>query len=86
MTVQLRRLTERGLLRRTTDPDDRRAVRVEATDEGRRLHAEVSRHGADILEAMLRDWEPADRTELVRLMTRFADGTSISRDLADPPL
>ncbi len=75
MTVQLRRLTERGLIDRTTDPDDRRAVRVGATDEGRRLHTGISRHGARILESMLDGWDPADRAELARLLTRFAGGT-----------
>jgi DNA-binding MarR family transcriptional regulator len=75
MTVQLRRLTERGLLARSTDPDDGRAVRIGATDEGRRLHADISRHGADVLESMLADWPPADRQELARLLTRFAAST-----------
>jgi DNA-binding MarR family transcriptional regulator len=73
MTIQLRRLTERGLLARSTDPDDRRAVRIGATDEGRRLHADVSRHGAGVLESMLDDWDPDDRHALARLLTRFAE-------------
>ncbi len=73
MTIQLRRLTERGLLARNTDPDDRRAVRIGATDEGRRLHADVTRHGAGVLEAMLDDWPADDRQALARLLTRFAE-------------
>ena len=73
MTIQLRRLTERGLLARNTDPDDRRAIRIAATDEGRRLHADVTRHGAGILEAMLDDWPADDRQALARLLTRFAE-------------
>lgn len=36
MTTRLDRLEEAGLVRRLPDPDDRRAVIVELTDEGRR--------------------------------------------------
>ncbi len=37
------RLEARGLVRRARDPDDRRAMRVELTEAGRRLHAETRR-------------------------------------------
>src|SRR5436190_18287303 len=38
MTNRLDRLEEAGLIRRLPDPDDRRAIQVEATDEGRKLY------------------------------------------------
>lgn len=37
VTLIVDRLADRGWIRRTPDPDDRRAVRVELTDEGRRF-------------------------------------------------
>ncbi len=37
------RLERRGLVRRSRDPVDRRALRLEMTEEGRRLHAELRR-------------------------------------------
>jgi DNA-binding MarR family transcriptional regulator len=75
MTAQLRRLSARGLVDRETDPADGRAVLVRASEEGRRLHAAVTRNGAAVLDALLADWQPADRQELARLLTRFADST-----------
>jgi DNA-binding MarR family transcriptional regulator len=41
MTNRLDRLEERGLIRRLPDPDDRRGVQVELTDEGHRAYLEA---------------------------------------------
>jgi MarR family transcriptional regulator for hemolysin len=41
LTRHLDALEEAGLVRRRRDPEDRRAVRLELTDEGRALHAEL---------------------------------------------
>lgn len=48
MTNRVDRLVSRGLVRRDSDPDDRRSVRVELTDEGRRR---VDAALVDLLEA-----------------------------------
>jgi DNA-binding MarR family transcriptional regulator len=40
MTNRLDRLEEAGLIRRVPDPDDRRGVRIELTDAGRRVWTE----------------------------------------------
>lgn len=69
----VRTLEERGLVARTTDPDDGRATRLALTDEGReRLEAGASRRRALIAE-LLEDWTPEDRETLRRLLTRLAD-------------
>lgn len=69
----VRTLEERGLVARTTDPDDGRATRLALTDEGReRLEAGASRRRALIAE-LLEDWTPEDREALRRLLTRLAD-------------
>jgi DNA-binding MarR family transcriptional regulator len=69
----VRTLEERGLVARTTDPDDGRATRLALTDEGReRLEAGASRRRALIAE-LLEDWSPEDRETLRRLLTRLAD-------------
>src|SRR3954470_10643265 len=46
-------LAERGLLRRSAHPDDRRAARVEATAAGRRLHERMRQEKNDALVAQL---------------------------------
>jgi DNA-binding MarR family transcriptional regulator len=47
MTNRLDQLEKRGLVRRLRDPDDRRGVLVELTEEGRRLYGETVRVQAD---------------------------------------
>jgi DNA-binding MarR family transcriptional regulator len=72
VTTQLRRLADRGLVTRRPDPSDARAVLVSASGEGLSLHREVSRQGARVLAGLLADWDPADRRQLARLVSRFA--------------
>lgn len=48
MTTQVRRLEDAGLVSRTTDPDDARAVLIEITEKGRKVlaNARADRAGA----------------------------------------
>lgn len=58
MTTQVRRLEDAGLVTRTPDPNDARAVRIRITDEGRRVlqQARVNRQAViDPLVAQLSD-------------------------------
>lgn len=73
VTAQLRRLAGRGLVVRQADPSDGRAVLIDASDAGRRLHREVNRSGARVLAGLMADWRPADRRQFARLLARFAD-------------
>jgi DNA-binding MarR family transcriptional regulator len=73
VTSQVRRLTDRGLVVRRTDPSDGRAVLVTASEAGLLLHRDVSRQGAHVLAELMGDWDPADRQDFARLMVRFAD-------------
>lgn len=59
-TVAVRRLEKLGLVKRTKDPSDLRAVLVEITPEGHAQHADAlaSRYAA--LAAMLRQLSPSD--------------------------
>ncbi|MGY1781644.1 MarR family winged helix-turn-helix transcriptional regulator [Geodermatophilus sp. SYSU D01036] len=66
-------LQERGLLERTPDPTDRRAVLLRATAEGRRVQAEVdAARRADTRELFAR-LSAAERAELARLLRAVAD-------------
>jgi DNA-binding MarR family transcriptional regulator len=75
MTNRLDRLEEAGLIRRLPDPDDRRAIQVEATDEGRRLYEEtvgVQARKEQLVAAALSDTEKKQLNALLRrLMLEF---------------
>jgi DNA-binding MarR family transcriptional regulator len=68
---QIGHLVKLGYVERTADPDDGRATRLAATDEGRRvLESNRARRTASIAE-LLGSWSPADRTTLAELLGRF---------------
>jgi DNA-binding MarR family transcriptional regulator len=58
-------LAHRGLVRRTEDPDDRRAARVEATPSGKRLHEKMRQQRNDALVAELGVLAPEEHDRLV---------------------
>ena len=60
----VRTLEHAGLLRREGDPDDRRAARVDPTDDGRRLVDRVRHEKADALARALDRLGEADRAVL----------------------
>ena len=66
-------LQERGLVARTPDPGDRRAVLLHLTDEGRRVRAEVGRARAADNEELLARLSADDRATLTRLLTALLD-------------
>ncbi|MER6095694.1 MarR family winged helix-turn-helix transcriptional regulator [Streptomyces sp. NPDC001728] len=73
VTKMLQRLEQCGHVRRGPDPADRRAVLVEATDEGRALRSGVEGVWKDLEALSLDGLGPADRTELARLLGLVAD-------------
>jgi DNA-binding MarR family transcriptional regulator len=77
MTNRVDRLEARGFVRRAPDPNDRRGVRVELTDEGKRAvdgaFTDLLKREHSLLEALDED----ERTELAALlrdlMRQFSD-------------
>jgi DNA-binding MarR family transcriptional regulator len=66
-------LQERGLVERTPDPGDRRAVILRPTDEGRRIRGEIgAARAADSSELFAR-LSPGDRDTLARILRTLAD-------------
>lgn len=57
-------LADRGLVKRDSDPADRRAARVDATAAGRRLAERIRRERTDALNEALAPLEPAHREAL----------------------
>ncbi len=73
VTAQVRRLTDRGLLQRAEDPDDRRAALLTLTERGRSTIAVLHATRARVFESLLAPWDAADRALLAALLRRLSD-------------
>src|SRR6201990_509606 len=76
MTTQVRRLEDAGLVTRTVDPGDARAVRIRITAEGIRTLNAVRAARAAAIEPQLALLEPEDRqvlTEAVEVLRRLLE-------------
>ncbi|WP_448256138.1 MarR family winged helix-turn-helix transcriptional regulator [Microbacterium aurum] len=69
----IQQAVESGLVRREADPDDARRTRVALTDDGIRIARGFRGQRREHLSQALADFTPAERTELVRLLTKLAD-------------
>jgi len=89
MTTAVDRLERRGLVRRETDPADRRTRVVHLTREGRDLIERVfARHSTD-MEQLAAALRPAERETLLRLLRklgRAAANTSATGSNDDEPV
>lgn len=61
MTTQVRRLEDAGLVARTPDPDDARAVRIRITPKGRTMLAQVRGDRAAVIDPRIERLSQADR-------------------------
>jgi DNA-binding MarR family transcriptional regulator len=77
----VRALEQLGLIRRSPDPDDGRAFRVELTEQGVEQWESGARRRMELLSAAMDGWSEEDIETFERLMTRFADGVA---NLTDP--
>jgi MarR family transcriptional regulator, 2-MHQ and catechol-resistance regulon repressor len=85
ITAAIDRLESRKMLRRTSNPKDRRSRIVQLTDTGRRLiELAFQKHAADMEETMavLRSGE---RVELVRLLKKVGMWAAARLDDNQPP-
>lgn len=78
----VRALEQLGLVRRSPDPDDGRAFRVELTEQGIEQWESSARRRMELLSAAMDGWSEEDVATFERLMTRFADGVA---NLTDTP-
>jgi DNA-binding MarR family transcriptional regulator len=79
MTTQVRRLEEAGLVTRTIDPGDARAVRIRITPHGVRTLSVVRADRAAAIAPQLARLEPGDRQVLadaVEVLRRLLDNAS----------
>jgi DNA-binding MarR family transcriptional regulator len=72
MTDRLRRLEERGLVRRRPSEEDRRSMLVELTSEGRRLIERVWREDMEIENQIVAMLGAGERKQLAGLLEQLA--------------
>jgi DNA-binding MarR family transcriptional regulator len=80
MTNRLDRLEEAGFVRRLPDPDDRRSIQVELTDEGHRLidesiGAQAAKEG--VIASTLDDVERKELNALLRRLMLAVERTGL---------
>ena len=68
MTTQVRRLEEAGLVARTPDPDDARAVRIAMTAKGSEVLSHVRTDRAAVIDPRIERLSQQDRDALSRAM------------------
>ncbi|MBC2907937.1 MarR family winged helix-turn-helix transcriptional regulator [Streptomyces cupreus] len=73
VTRTVQQLEKSGYLSRVPDPDDRRAQRIELTENGRRAVASVREAGARGMQLALADWKPEELRQLATLFHRMVD-------------
>lgn len=82
MTNRLDKLEDRGLIKRTPDPDDRRGVLLELTDGGRERLDEYVDAGASREKELLSGLSAAEKSELNALLSKLL--LSLQRREPDP--
>lgn len=68
---QVQTLVDLGLVERRPDSDDRRAILLDATVEGRRRLEEMSRTRSDLLDQRLADWSDGELAAFARQLVTY---------------
>jgi DNA-binding MarR family transcriptional regulator len=71
MTRMIDRLVRKGLLRRARDPEDRRVVRLELTEAGRKLARRLPAVAVKVLNHHLRGFSRAEFEQLKSFLRRM---------------
>jgi DNA-binding MarR family transcriptional regulator len=71
MTGKLDRLERQGLVQRTPDPEDRRAIRLGITDSGRTLIDEAFTASLSVYQSMLEEFTPTEAKDLEALLEKL---------------
>lgn len=73
MTRMIDRLEAKKLIRRVRCPDDRRAVNLELTDEGKALFPKMRTKVLAVVNHLMRDFTKAEARQLEGLLQRMLD-------------
>ncbi|MFF3752306.1 MarR family winged helix-turn-helix transcriptional regulator [Streptomyces sp. NPDC002018] len=83
VTKMLQRLDHSGYVKRSADPEDRRAVLVEATPDSCGLRWEVADAWTDLEEHTLAGLDETEREELARLLAKVEE--NLCKETQDCP-
>ena len=73
MTRLLDRLVAKGLVARSADPADRRAINIHLTDAGLLIWQDINKCGERVRERAMAGMSAAEREQLTRLLERARD-------------
>lgn len=73
ITPQVRRLEQRGLVKRSPDPGDGRAALLTVTVKGRRTCERMDATAVAFISDALQEWPEEDREAFAALFSRFAE-------------
>lgn len=78
MTRLLDKLEARGLVARTADPADRRALNIDLTDAGLAMWQDVNQCGQRVRERAMHGMSDAERDQLTRLLEQVRDNLTLT--------
>jgi len=73
VTRLLDKLEALGCVRREPHAQDRRALQIVLTDEGRALWTRLQKRGEDVIDFAMRELDADEREQLLSLLTRIRD-------------
>ena len=73
VTRLLDKVESLGCVRREPHAQDRRALQIVLTEQGRALWLRLKQRGDEVMDDALRDLEPGERAQLMALMIRIRD-------------
>ena len=76
VTRQVAPLVDTGLVKRTSHPEDGRAVVLQLSPRGLARLEEVRSSRRELMAELTRDWEPEEREQFCTLLTRFNSALS----------
>ncbi|MFI6349444.1 MarR family winged helix-turn-helix transcriptional regulator [Streptomyces sp. NPDC050560] len=85
VTRQVAPLVDAGLVKRTSHPEDGRAVVLELSPRGLERLEEVRSSRRTLMAQLTEDWEQEERAQFCALLTRFNAALSARQGAAAPP-
>lgn len=86
MTVALRKMEEKGLVKKEPDPNDQRKTRIHLTDTGRSRIEDLKQLFRKTEEIMLQDFREEEKLLLRRFLMQIEENVMESKELKDMDL